>query len=75
MKKYKYKVGDILIWHREWFTDDMNKKIIIEEIIDNEIYPYKAKFYEPDRHTYREYNIYSENELYEIGKYYQLKLF
>lgn len=72
--KLKYKVGDILVWHRPWFDSSMDMKIVIVEIIYGD-YPYKAKFYKPNKHTYEGYNIFKEDELYEIGKQYQMTLF
>ena len=73
-KKLKYKVGDILVWHRPWFDSSMDMKIVIGEIIKGD-YPYKAKFYKPDKQTYDGWNIFKEEELFEIGKKYQMTLF
>lgn len=73
-KKLKYKVGDILVWHRPWFDSSMDMKVVIVGINDSE-FPYRAKFYKPDKHTYTGYNIFKEEELFEIGKEYQMSLF
>lgn len=72
--KLKYKVGDILVWHRPWFDSSMDMKVVIGEITNSD-FPYKAKFYKPNKSTYDGWNIFKEEELFEIGKEYQMSLF
>lgn len=77
--KYKYKVGDVLIWSRPWFTPDMDYKIVIGELVNitsgGEVFKYKAKFYKPTKEMYDGWNIFKEEELFRIGEQKQISLF
>lgn len=75
---YKYKIGDILVWHRPWFSKEMDRKIIITQLRKQKVWPdykYIAKFYKPSREDYDGENIFKEDELFIIGSYQQMTLF
>ena len=75
--KHKYKVGDVVIWHRPWFTPDMELKVTITSINENsKDYPYKGIWTDArKKNLYQGFNIFAESELKAIGSREQLTLF